>query len=131
AIKRAFDPGGVLNPGVMLPSPEPDEPELPAFERAVAAALAGRTPAPPEAAIDGERDEAINVDAENMTLSAGGAASASDAAAAAATAGLSCPSLETDTLVATVIEGAGNRQPARAALLGINVLLPGGHRARF
>jgi glycolate oxidase len=130
-IKRAFDPGGVLNPGVMLPPGEPDEPELPAFGAAVAAALAGRTPPGPESALEGEHDQTISVDAENMTLAAGARASCRDAAAAAATAGLSCPSMETDGIVADTIEAAGNRQPARAALLGIEALLAGGHHARF
>jgi FAD/FMN-containing dehydrogenase len=30
-----------------------------------------------------------------------------------------------------MIEAAGNRQPARAALLGIEAVLPDGHHARF
>ncbi len=42
AIKRAFDPDGLLNPGVMLPPPEPDEPDLQDFGDAVTTALAGR-----------------------------------------------------------------------------------------
>jgi glycolate dehydrogenase FAD-linked subunit len=131
AIKRAFDPGGVLNPGVMLPPPEPDEPQLPAFDQAVAAALADRMPAVARPAPVGTHDQTISVDAENMTLIAGGGASCREAAAAAATAGLSCPAVEADGLVADIIEAAGNRQPARAALLGIEALLPGGHHAIF
>jgi glycolate oxidase len=43
-IKQAFDPRGCLNPGVMLPAPQPDEPELPEFARAITEALAGRRP---------------------------------------------------------------------------------------
>jgi FAD/FMN-containing dehydrogenase len=66
-----------------------------------------------------------------MTLTAGGAASSHDAAAAALAAGLSCPAMATDAIVAQLIEGSGNRQPARAALLGIDAVLAGGHRARF
>ena len=131
AIKRAFDPGGVLNPRVMLPPPEPHEPELPAFGQAVAAALSGRTPAAREPPIDSDCDRAISIDAENMTLTAGGAASSHDAAAAAKAAGLSCPAMATDAIVAQLIEGSGNRQPARAALLGIDAVLAGGHRATF
>jgi hypothetical protein len=128
AIKRAFDPGGVLNPRVMLPAPEPREPELPAFGQAVAAALSGRTPAARGPPIDSDCDRAISIDAENMTLTAGGAASSHDAAAAAKAAGLSCPAMATDAIVAQLIEGSGNRQPARAALLGIEAALAGGHR---
>ena len=39
--------------------------------------------------------------------------------------------METDGTVADAIEIAGHRQPARAALLGIEATLPGGHPARF
>jgi glycolate oxidase len=130
-IKGTFDPGGVLNPGVMLPSPEPNEPQLPVFGAAVAAALAGRTPATPDPALDAAHDHAISVDTENMTLTAGGAAASRDAATAAETAGLTCPTMGTDGLVAHLVEDAGNRQPARTALLGIETVLPGGHRATF
>ena len=41
AIKRAFDPDGLLNPGVMLPPPECEEPDLTDFGEAVRMALAG------------------------------------------------------------------------------------------
>jgi glycolate oxidase len=131
AIKRTFDPGGVLNPGTMLPPPEPDEPELPAFSAAVAAALAGGTPVTPEPPLDAGPDHAISVDTENMTVTVGGGAPARDAANATETAGLSCPTVATDAVVAALIEGSGNRQPARAALLGLEAVLPDGHRATF
>ena len=132
AIKRAFDPQEVLNPGVMLPARRPEEPELPEFAAAIAAAVAGRRPAVDGSApAPGGGDDAIDVDAENMTLTVGGAASCRDAAAAATDAGLSCPTMETDDRAAAVIEAAGNRQPGRAALLGVEAVLPGGHRARF
>jgi hypothetical protein len=39
--------------------------------------------------------------------------------------------METDGVVASVIEDTGNRPPVRSALLGIEALLPGGQRARF
>lgn len=131
AIKRAFDPAGVLNAGVMLPSPEPDEPELAEFGDAIGSALAGRTPAVTPTARVGAHDQAISVDAENMALVVGGGASCRDASAAVATAGLSCPAMDADGVVADIIEVAGNRQPTRAALLGIEALLPGGQHARF
>jgi FAD/FMN-containing dehydrogenase len=66
-----------------------------------------------------------------MTVTVGGGATARDAATATDRAGLSCPTMATDALAADLIEGSGSRQPARAALLGIEAELPGGHRATF
>ena len=131
AIKRAFDPDGLLNPGVMLPPPEPDEPDLQDFGDAVTTALAGCPRALPSPEPHTPHDTAIDVDTENMTVAAGGAALCRDVAAAARAAGLSCPAMETDGVVADVIEVAGHRQPARGALLGVEAMLPGGHHARF
>jgi glycolate oxidase len=130
-IKDVFDPGGVLNPSVILPPQEPDEPQLELFGEAVAAALAGGIPTVPSNPPHGRSDQVISVDVENMTLTAGASASCRDAAAAATTAGLSCPTMETNGQVGALIERAGNRQPARAALLGVEAVLPGGHPARF
>jgi FAD/FMN-containing dehydrogenase len=76
-------------------------------------------------------DDTIGVDTENMTLTAGGAASCRDAAAAAKAAGLSCLAMNTDGVAADIIESTGNRQPTRSALLGLNATLPDGHRAMF
>jgi glycolate oxidase len=131
AIKRAFDPDGLLNPAVMLPPPERDEPDLKDFGDTVTAALASRpTPLPPP-----ERhaayDKQVDVDIENMSLAAGGAAFCRDVAAVASAAGLSCPAMETDGMVADVIEDAGHRRPARSALLGVEATLPGGYHATF
>src|SRR5207302_9655814 len=41
AIKRVFDPDGLLNPGVLLPDRSPDETAVPAFEAALRRALDG------------------------------------------------------------------------------------------
>jgi glycolate oxidase len=131
AVKRAFDPQGVLNPGVMLPPADPSEPSLEKFDDAIARALSGRPPEMPSGARKPSGDDAIDVDVENMTLSAGASALCRDAAAAASAAGLTCPAMETDGLVAHAIESSGNRAPARGALLGLEAVLPGGHRARF
>jgi hypothetical protein len=90
-----------------------DEAELPAFGKAVAAAVAGRTPPVTPPASAGGHDQGISVDAENMTLIAGGGASCRDASAAATAAGLACPAVEADGVVPDIIEAAGNRQPAR------------------
>ena len=91
AIKRAFDPDGLLNPGVMLPPQERDEPDLTDFGKAVRTALDGRAEAFAPPAADGPPDTTVDVDAENMSLTAGGAALCRDVAAAARAAGLSAP----------------------------------------
>src|SRR3954466_11504525 len=90
-----------------------------------------RAPATPEPSLQAGQDHAISVDTENMTVTVGGGASARDAAAGTEAAGLSCPTIASDAQAATLIEGTGNRQPARAALLGIDAVLPDGHRATF
>lgn len=131
AIKRAFDPDGLLNPGVMLPPPTGEEPDLTDFGEAVRMALAGGPRGVPTPAADTPRDTTVDVDAENMSLTAGGAAFCRVAAAAARAAGLSCPAMESDGVVADAIEGAGHRQPARRALLGVEATLRGGYRAKF
>jgi glycolate oxidase len=129
AVKRTFDPAGVLSPGVMLPPPSPGEPDLPRFAAALAAALAGTTPA--AATAEPGDDGAVTVDPENMTVTAGAAVSCRAAAAAAAAHGLACPALERDGLVGELIEGHGNRQPVRGVLLGVDAVLPDGAHARF
>ena len=131
AIKRAFDPDRLLNPGVMLPPQERDEPDLTDFGQAVRTALDGRAEGSRHRPPMGHSDATVDVDAENTSLSAGGAALCRDVAAAASAAGLSCPTMECDGVVSDVIEVAGHRQPARSALLGVQATLPGGHRATF
>lgn len=131
AIKRAFDPDGLLNPGVMLPPPAGEEPDLTDFAKAVRMALTNVPTAFAPPAVDTPRDTTVDVDAENMSLTAGGAAFCRDVAAAAGAAGLSCPAMDSDCLAADAIEGAGHRPPARRALLGVEATLPGGHRAKF
>jgi glycolate dehydrogenase FAD-linked subunit len=131
AIKRAFDPDGLLNPGVMLPPPTGEEPDLTDFGDAVRMAIAGGPRVFPTRVADTPRDTTVDVDAENMSITAGGAAFCHDVATAARAAGLSCSAMESDGVVADAIEGAGHRQPARRALLGVEATLPGGHRARF
>ena len=130
AIKRAFGPNRLLNSGVMLPPPDSGEPDLTDCSEAVSTALAHANGSPPPAA-DTPRDTMVDVDAENMSLTAGGAALCRDVAAAANAAGISCPTMESDGAVADAIEVVGHRRPARSALLGVKATLPGGHHATF
>lgn len=131
AIKRAFDPDGLLNPGVMLPQPERTEPDLEEFGEAVRTVLVGQTGTLGLLLDAVSDDTTIDVDPENMSLTAGGAARCRDVAAALTAAGLNCPVMNCDGAVADVIEVAGSRQPARGALLGVEAVLPGGLRATF
>jgi glycolate oxidase len=131
AIKRAFDPDGLLNPGVMLPPPEGTDPDLTQFGDAVKTAIAGQPVASPPSFGETSHDAMVDVDTENMSLTAGGAARCRDVAAAANAAGLSCPAMDSDGAVGDIIEVGGHRQPARSALLGIKATLPGGHQATF
>ena len=128
-IKRAFDPAELLNPGIMLPPRTAEEPDLPEFGEMVALALANK---PCSHSVDPRTDDTtIHVDAENISVTAGGGALCGDVAAAARAAGLSCPVMENEARVADVVESAGNRQPMRRALLGIEATLAGGHRVKF
>jgi glycolate oxidase len=129
AIKHAFDPDDLLNPGVMLPTPVHPEPDLKKFGDAVTAALSGRRNTLPAPRIGCDTD--IAIDTENMSVSAGGDAACRDVAAAARAAGLSCVAMECDGNVADAIERTGHRQPARRALLGVEAVLNDGHHVKF
>ena len=138
AIKRAFDPAGVLNPGVMLPPEAADEPSLALFAAAVGAGVAAAggagtagTQHPGDAPGEGSQDREVIVDAENLTVDAGAAASIAEVARALAGAGLHSPVLSRDGTVGELVEMAGNRAPARAALLAVDGTLPDGPRVRF
>ena len=131
AIKRAFDPDGLLNPGVMLPPPERDEPDLTRLRRRGDDGTRRPAKGSPATGASNATRHRSRCRRREHDLTAGGAALCRDVAAAARAAGLSCPAMETDGVVADVIEVAGHRQPARGALLGVEATLPGGHHARF
>ena len=131
AIKTAFDPAGVLNPGVLLPPTAPDEPALPAFSAAVVAAVRGAgSPAGGVVDIAGGGG-AIEVDAENLTVTAGAAADCVATSVALAAQGLRCAAVEGEGTVGELVALMGNRNPARGALLAVEATLPDGERVRF
>src|SRR5258708_28373675 len=93
-VKSAFDPTGILNPGVLLPAPAPDEPTLPRFSDAVRQALAGRSAS---AAADARAGElGIDVDRDNLVVTAGGAELCAAVGAAISERGLWSGALDRD-----------------------------------
>ena len=135
AIKRAFDPTGLLNPGIMLPDVSPDEPQLDSFEAALHAALQRHPSAAPAAEASGGNEIALNT--ANLSLVVG-AATTLDALSRHLTAhGVICEGIPSEATQRTVGElianpNPGERQAVRHALLGVEVILHDGHApARF
>ena len=137
AIKQVFDPEGLLNPGVLLPDPTPDEPRLDAFEAAVHAALnAHCSPAIPATthsptaapwARGGQGDIAIDVANLNLTVAA--ATTLDDLAQHLAAHNVLCSALpethDERTIGELVATATGpERHAVRNTLLGVDVILP-------
>jgi glycolate oxidase len=137
AVKAAFDPPGLLNPGIVLPPPSPAEPTVPQFAAAVRAAVDAprheqiwTTSTQPMARSGGET--AIVVDADNRTVTVG----------AATPLAVLHDTLEGHDLCSPLPRGAdtvgalvGGRASARAAvretLLGVRAQLPDGPEVHF
>lgn len=71
AIKKAFDPAGLLNPGVMLPEQSPDEPDTSAFGATVREALTVGITANSSAALTAGENTDISVNLGNLSLVVG------------------------------------------------------------
>jgi glycolate oxidase len=71
SIKNAFDPAGLLNPGIMLPDQSPEEPDTSAFGAAVRDALAGRLTPDPGAPFTAGDNTDIAVNLGNLSLVVG------------------------------------------------------------
>jgi len=71
AIKKAFDPAGLLNPGIMLPDFSPEEPTMNMFGAAVRGALTGslETDLAAPLTVGGNTDIAVNLG--NLSLVVG------------------------------------------------------------
>jgi glycolate oxidase len=139
AVKAAFDPDGLLNPGVLLPDPTGDEPALPQFSAAVNSVIAARRsdrawagPRETRAASPTDPSDAILLDAENLTVTADGGTRLSDIHRTLATRGFSC-ALRDDSgaTIADVVGGETDRAAVRDALLAVETTLPDGQPARF
>lgn len=133
AVKSAFDRGGILNPGVLLPEPSADEPDVEAFLRAVDAALHGaHVPEPARGGAPVPRAEAPRIDTENLTVAASGEMTLEALQAALDRAGYACPALSgCPDSGATVCEALEAGKELRDALLEVRVVLRGGWPARF
>lgn len=139
AVKTAFDPHGLLNPGILLPDPAPDEPALPHFAATLhdvlTARRTGRVWHPTETALpspaSGDGAEAIAVDAENLTVTVDGQAGLDALHATLASQRFRCGLPNGDRIVATVISGDTDRAAVRDALLAVQTMLRDGLPARF
>lgn len=141
AVKRVFDPTGLLNPGVMLPDESTDEPALPVFETTVHSALDhhrvrhAAAPTPAEATA-GPTDISIDINAANLSLTVGAAVTLDALARRLADEGMTCDALPADPDDRTVGEliataGGAQRHAVRTSLLGLQVVLTDGSPARF
>ncbi len=144
AVKRAFDPDGLLNPGVLLPDWSDDEPPLPRFGQAIdevfattrGASLvrAGSSSAPKETATARESEFTIEIDAENLTVTAPSGMRLSTLQEQLATHGFRtslCDGERTEISLAQALSSDDRRAAARGSLLAVDVTLPDGPRVRF
>jgi glycolate oxidase len=137
AIKKAFDPAGLLNPGIMLPGPSPEEPDASAFGAAVRAALDGvLTPDPDAPLIAGDNAD-ITVNLGNLSLVVGADATIASVNRYLDEHGVRCAAVPVTggertigELVATAT--GAERAAIRHALLGADVTVVDGQMpARF
>jgi glycolate oxidase len=136
AIKRAFDPAGILNPGVLLPAEEDDEPPLPAYSAALAAMRRGEATSMvvPDGihvpTTDPTPVPEIAFDEENLTVDVAGSVTCRDLASALSARRFASDWLDVEGSVRQAVED-GDQMELRAALLGVTVTLLDGPIARF
>lgn len=141
AVKRVFDPAGLLNPGVMLPDESADEPVLSAFEQTVQAALdryrvrhaAVPGPSDDEAA---PADIGIDINAANLSVTVGAAVTLDALAGRLDEHGMTLaalpPNPDSRTVGDLIASASGpQRHAVRTSLLGLQVVLSGGAPGRF
>jgi glycolate oxidase len=137
AIKTAFDPAGLLNPGVMLPERSADEPDVSRFGAAVRAALAGGGAPDPNAplTVGGQTDMAVNLG--NLSFVVGADATLESVNRYLDEQGVTCaaiPATATERTIGEVVATAAGaeRDHIRHALLGTDVtVIDGQTPARF
>ncbi|MGE0783949.1 FAD-linked oxidase C-terminal domain-containing protein [Mycolicibacterium sp.] len=137
SIKAAFDPAGLLNPGIMLPERTGDEPDTSGFGAAVRAALAGGLTPQPGAALTAGDDSDIAVNLGNLSLVVGAKATVAQVNRYLDQQGVTCaaiPGTGVDRTIGEVVATATGDERAhiRHALLGADVtVLDGQAPARF
>ncbi|KAA0082701.1 FAD-binding oxidoreductase [Mycolicibacterium sp. P9-64] len=137
SIKKAFDPAGLLNPGIMLPAPSPEEPDTSAFGAAVRDALIGGLTDDPDIPLTAGNNTDIASNLGNLSLVVGAAATLESINRYLDEQGVTCAAIPTaggtrtiGELVATAT--GAERDHVRHALLGADVTVVGSQSpARF
>ncbi|CAN5779089.1 FAD-linked oxidase C-terminal domain-containing protein [soil metagenome] len=138
AIKEAFDPSGLLNPGIMLPDPSPEEPDTSVFGAAVRDALSGGGVALGKGGplTSGDNTD-IAVNLGNLSLVVGAATSIEALNGYLDERGITCaavPGVGGERTIGELVATAtgAERSHIRHALLGADVTVVDGHTpARF
>ncbi len=141
AVKRSFDPDGLLNPGVLLPERSDDEPALPRFSQAIEQTVSDRRAGPALESVVADvvrsRDGAIpiEIDAENLTVAAAGTTSLRTLQRHLAERGFRTLVCEAECdpalTLRAVLSDPTARVYVRASLLAIDATLPDGQPVRF
>lgn len=137
SIKKAFDPAGLLNPGIMLPDQSSEEPDTHAFGAAVRAALSGRLTPDPNAPLIAGNNTDIAVNLGNLSMVVGAAATVESVNRYLDERGVTCaaiPSTGGDRTIGELVATAtgAERDRIRHALLGADVtVIDNASPARF
>ena len=138
AVKAAFDPQGLLNPGVLLPPSGADEPALPRFSEALRDETAKRRNGETAKGSAGEwargrtgEGAMMALDDANLTVTAAATASLDALHAMLAARGYRVALPRGARTVGELVGGDDARAEVRAALLAVGVILPDGQAATF
>ncbi|VEG57608.1 FAD/FMN-dependent dehydrogenase [Mycolicibacterium aurum] len=137
AIKKAFDPAGLLNPGIMLPEESADEPDAGAFRAAVRDALTRDLAPDSDLPLTTGDNTDITVNLGNLSLVVGADATIEAINRYLDEYGVTCaaiPTSGTDRAIGELVATAAGaeRDHIRHALLGADVtVIDGQSPARF
>lgn len=137
SIKKAFDPAGLLNPGIMLPDVSAEEPDTSAFGAAVRDALTRSIAFDPSAALTTGGNTDITINLGNLSLLVGADVTIDALNRYLDEHGVTCaavPSTGGERTIGGVVATAtgAERSHIRHALLGAGVtVIDGQFRARF